>query len=349
VNVTGHIFPASGRSVSIRDVARAAGVSYQTVSRVINSQAGVRESTRRQVLRSIEELGYRPNRTAQALARGRARAVTVLTADTTLYGYATALRGIEEAARAEGFPVGIGVLDSPTPRAIRAAVDAVSDPRAGAVIVIAYDVAGMRALAAMPPGMAVGALVESAQARHRHRHPCVWLDDRSAAMEATAYLLGLGHRTVHYVAIPSSTRTSDRQAGWKAALESADAPVPAPIQAEWTPRSGYQAGRQLTADKQVTAILCGNDDLALGVLYALREAGRAVPDEVSVVGFDDAPQSEFYTPALTTVRLDFAGLGRDCFRLVRGLFDPPTAPADEPVALREAPTLVIRDTTGPPG
>jgi DNA-binding LacI/PurR family transcriptional regulator len=334
-----------GRNASIRDVARAAGVSHQTVSRVINGHPAVKESTRQQVLVSIRELGFRPNRAARALASGRTRSVTVLSADTTLYGYAATLQGIEEAARSAGFSVGIRVLDAPAPATVRAAVEQVSDPAAGAVIVIAFDLAGVRALAAVPPGVMVAAVVEASEARRRHPYPCVWLDDRAAAAMATRYLLELGHQTVHYVSIPSSTRTSDRMKGWRSALQAAGVAVPDPVPGAWTPRSGYQAGLRLAADERVTAVLCGNDDLALGVLHAMREAGRSVPGDVSVVGFDDAPQSAFYAPPLTTVRLDFVGLGRDCFGLLQGLVDP--LAGGQPLTVAQ-PQLVVRDTTGPP-
>jgi len=331
--------------VSIRDVARRAGVSYQTVSRVINGHPAVRESTRERVLSSIAELGFRPNRTARALARGQTRAVTVLTPNTTLYGYAATLQGIEEAARAAGFSVGICVLDSAAPGAVRATVEAACDPTAGAVIVIAFDLAGVRALRAVPPGVSVVAAVEASEGKARHPYPCAWLDDRAAATEATRYLLELGHETVHYVAIPSSTGASDRTKGWRSALEEAGAPVPDAIPGDWFPRSGYEAGRRLAVDQQVTAILCGNDDLALGVLRAMREAGRAVPESVSVVGFDDAPQSAFYAPALTTVRQDFVGLGRDCFQLLRNQHDPL---APQQARTVSQPELIIRDSTAPP-
>jgi len=356
MDVTGHISglgedaphhaAASGASserrsktgaVSIRDVARAAGVSYQTVSRVINDQAGVKPATRDSVRDWIDRLGFRPNQAARALARGHTRAVTVLTSNTTLYGYAATLQGIEEAARASGFSVGIRVLDSPEPADVKATVEREVDPAVGSVIVIAFDVAGVHALRSMPPGVALAAAVEASEATRRHPYPCVWVDDRTAAAEATKYLLGLGHQTVHYVAIPYLTQVSDRAAGWRTALREAGVRVPRAVRGGWTPQSGYEAGRKLAADERVTAVLCGNDDLALGVLRAMREAGRDVPSDVSVVGFDDAPQSEFYAPALTTVRLDFVGLGRDCFRLLHAQEEPSHATA----------RLIVRASAGP--
>jgi DNA-binding LacI/PurR family transcriptional regulator len=342
-HVTGHV--DRPRQVSIRDVARAAGVSHQTVSRVINGHPGVRVSTRDGVLASIHELGFRPNQAARALARGHAQAVTVLTCNTTRYGYVQILLGIEEAARQAGYTVGVRVLDTSDPAGVQAAVEEVCQPGAGSVVVIAYDLAGLLALQAVPAAVPLVGVVEASQGRGRTDFPCVWLDDGRAANLATRFLLDLGHRTVHYVAIPSSTGVSDRMAGWRTALEEAGAPLPEPLPAGWTPELGYQAGQRLARDREVTAVLCGNDDLALGVLRALREAGRAVPEDVSVVGFDDTPQSAFYSPSLTTVRLDFVGLGRDCFRLLVHERDQQSAPASPGVW---APALIVRDSSGPP-
>ena len=195
------------------------------------------------------------------------------------------------------------------------------------------------ALDAVPPEVPMAAMVETPAVVPTPDKPWVWLDDRKAAAEATRYLLSLGHRTVHYLAIPSSTQTSQRQAGWRQALEEAGAPVPAPVPCGWTPRSGYQAGQRLAADPEVTAVLCGNDDIALGVMRAVHAAGLSIPGDVSVVGFDDTPVAEFLTPPLTTVRLDFAELGRACFALLgpswsrrrmspaTGALRRPTAPA----------------------
>jgi len=315
-----------------------------TVSRVINDSPGVSDATRRHVLGIIEEMNFRPSRVARELSRGRSTSVTVMTSDTTLYGRAALLQGVEEAARAAGLQVVIGMLDSPRPAAVKAAIDRLCDPTSGGVIVIAWDVAGVRALRAIPPGIPVVAALEINDTRDSREYPTTALDDRAAAATATGYLLELGHRTVHHIAVPSSTRSSARVQGWRSALRAAGAPVPEAVAAGWTPRSGYEAARQLAADREVTAVLCGNDDIALGVLHAMREAGRAVPDSVSVVGFDDIPAAAFFAPPLTTVRLDFAGLGRDCVALLQHVRDPGGA-APDPVAA--PPRLVVRDTTGP--
>lgn len=350
--VTGHTSAATpedpgdvsptARAVSIRDVAAAAGVSYQTVSRVINGHPSVKSSTRELVLVTIEQLGFRPNRAARTLAGGPVQSVTVLTSNTTLYGQRSALQGIEEAARAADFAVGVRVVESEEPAVVRNAVDRALE-HGGALIVLAFDRASTRTLAAVPPGVAMVAIVETPVGDEGEGQPWVWINDREAAATAAGYLLGLGHPTVHYVAIPSPTRASQRLNGWRSALEKAGAPVPPPIQAGWQPDSGYAAGQMLARDPAVTAVLCGNDDLALGVIRAMHEAGRRVPDRVSVVGFDDTPQSAFLTPALTTVRLDFAELGRVSFARLRQIID-----GGGEVWPELRPQLIVRESAGPP-
>ena len=336
--------PDRSPATSIWQVARAAGVSHQTVSRVINGKPHVRPATRALVLATIEELGFIPNRAAQALAGGPVRAVTVLTAETAAYGYAAALRGIEEAARNAGFTVGISVLE---PDAAMSQQDVTERLGAGrAAIVIAFEAAAVRALDALPPDYPVVGMVERPAAGHvPDGRPQLWIDDREAASRATRHLLGLGHQTVHHLSIPSSTqKLSQRTQGWQDALTAAGRPVPPQHAGGWTPRSGYLAARALVADRSVTAILAGNDDLALGVLRAAREAGRDVPGDLSVIGFDDAPQSAYLAPALTTVRLDFEGLGRAGFGMLHNLLDPRTAP---PPATWEEPELILRESSGP--
>jgi DNA-binding LacI/PurR family transcriptional regulator len=343
--VTGHTSGETGRPVSIRDVAAAAGVSYQTVSRVINDHPSVKGSTRDRVRAAITDLGFRPNRAARALAGGPAQSVTVLTSNTTLYGYAAVLEGVEEAARAADFGVGVRVVESSEPAAVADAVARATES-GSALIVVAFDVAGAAALASVPDGVPLVAAVETPAGDEGSGRPWVWINDREAAATATGYLLGLGHRTVHHVAIPSSAATGQRLAGWRSALVAAGAPVPRPRQAGWDSRSGYQVGRDLAADPAVTAVLCGNDDLALGVMRAMLEAGRAVPGDVSIVGFDDTPQSAYFSPALTTVRLDFTELGRAAFALLREQMGAqPPSPSDRPGL---QPQLIVRESSAAP-
>jgi DNA-binding LacI/PurR family transcriptional regulator len=141
--------------------------------------------------------------------------------------------------------------------------------------------------------------------------PTVRMDNTGGAAAATQHLLDLGHRTVHHIAGPRDwPEARDRTDGWRDTLYAAGAVVPAVRQGDWSAKSGYVAGQLLASDPTVTAIFCGNDQMALGALRALHEAGRAVPDDVSVVGFDDVPESAYFLPPLTTMRQDFVDLGR---------------------------------------
>ncbi|MBK3625279.1 LacI family DNA-binding transcriptional regulator [Streptomyces sp. MBT49] len=339
--------PEPRRAASIRDVARAAGVSYQTVSRVINDRPNVREETRRRVEDAIEALGFRRNPTAFALASGVARTVTVLTSNTTLYGYAATLQGLEEAARAAGYSLGVKLL-TPEDDLDRTLTSAVAD--GGGLVVIGFDRLGATALDRVPADVPCAAVVEAPPPGRTPPRPAVWADDREAARAATAHLLDLGHRTVHYLAIPSSvgTRHSEgpRAQGWRSALETAGVTPPEPHGGKgWDARAGYDQAQALAHDPAVTAVLCGNDDLALGVLRALHHAGRSVPGDVSVIGFDDAPHSGFVTPSLTTVRMDFQGLGRDAFALLRDRLEHAPRP---PAPTFAGTALVVRESSGPP-
>lgn len=327
---------------SIRDVAAAAGVSHQTVSRVLNQSPKVRPETRAAVLKAIEELGFRPSRAARALSLGRARGITVVTSNTVLYGYAATLQGVEEAARAEGMAVGVRVIESAEPAEVKQAVEYVSDASAGSVVVIAFDPMGIAVLEALPRHVPAVAAAEPA-APDRGR-VAIALDERRAAADATEHLLALGHRTVHHVAIPSEGGAGGRLAGWRDALTRAGAEIPEVLSCGWDIASAYAAGQRLAARPEVTAILCGNDDIAQGVRRALYDAGKDVPGEVSIVGFDDIPGSSYWTPALTTVRMDFAGLGRACFRAAVAELNGQEQPVPELVP----PTLVVRESTAPP-
>lgn len=331
-------------SVSIRDVARAAGVSYQTVSRVINESPSVKSSTRQAVLETIARLGFRPNRAARALAGGPVQSVNVLASNTSLYGYVAALEGIEEATREAGFDMGVRVVESAAPADVRDAVERALEP-AGALIVIAFDRPGLAALDCVPTDVPMAAMIPAPPEHEVPKRPSVWIDESAAAKEATQYLLSLGHKTVHHLSIPTWTGTTPRMSGWRSALEEAGVPVPKPLLSGWSAEWGYEAGKKLARDPKVTAVLCGNDDIALGVMRAMHEARRAIPAEVSIIGFDDVPYARFYTPALTTVRQDFKALGKVCFATLLPLLGPSRLP--ERLEYPEA-QLVIRESAGPP-
>jgi len=333
--------PAQRRPV-IADVARVAGVSVPTVSRVLTGSVPVSEEKRALVHAAIEALRYRPNAAARALVSGHRSMIAIVAIDTTRYGYSQTIKGIEASARDAGYVVVVVVVESAGAVAQQAAVDMVlSQPVAG-VVVLEFDPVGVAVSDALPlsiPTVSVGA-----SRRRSSRHPRAYLDDQAAAAAATSYLLELGHRTVHHLAIPAASGRVGRALGWQRALVAAGAPVPARLDAAYDPQSGYDVGKRLAADPEVTAVLCGNDELAIGLMRALSEVGRAVPDEVSVVGFDDQPYAAMWIPSLTTVVQDFDQLGRRSFAQLEALMRTGSAPR----VWRATPHLVIRESSGPP-
>jgi DNA-binding LacI/PurR family transcriptional regulator len=327
----------------IADVARRAGVSVPTVSRVLTGAARVSEDKRLRVERAIAELGYRPSGTARALKLGRARTVAVLAGNTSRHGYAVTLEGIEEGARSAGHAVLISVVEDAEPPTIAATMEPVlAQPLAG-VVVLTFDPPGVAALAAVPRDLP---LVAVAGARATGIAQVV-IDEEAGAAELTRHLLAEGHPTVHHVSVPPSRRREDgRTRGWRRALREAGAPIPPVVAATWDPASGVTIGRELGPG--VTAVFCGNDEIAMGVIRGLAEKGRSVPRDVSVAGFDDHPLAQLWTPPLTTVRQDFARLGQAAFALLARQIDAAQNGAPRPAARleRHAAPLVVRESTG---
>lgn len=329
------------RAPVIADVARAAGVSVPTVSRVLTGSTPVSTEKRERVLRAIELLGYRPNAAARALVQGNQALVAVFAGNTTRYGYSRTIQGVEEAARAAGRVVLITVIETDEEQVVRETVDLVLGQPISGAIVLDYDPQGavtLEAIAGAVPTVAATPSPGYAAV------PCVTMDDRAGGRAATEYLLGLGHRTVHHVAIPHAGALGGRAAGWRAALEAAGTEVPEIIEADWEPVSGYRAGRLLAAREDVTAVLCGNDELAMGVVRAFTEAGLRVPEDVSVVGFDDQPLAALWQPPLTTVRQDFDALGRRALGLLDSVIAGRPATHEEP----PQPQLVLRESAAAP-
>jgi DNA-binding LacI/PurR family transcriptional regulator len=179
--------------------------------------------------------------------------------------------------------------------------------------------------------------------------PAVAVDHRAGAERAVRHLLSLGHETVLHLAGPADwVDASGRADGWRAALEAAGREVPDAPTGDWSARSGYEIGRQIAAEPEVTAVFAANDAMALGLLRALREAGRDVPGEVSVVGFDDVPEAAYFPPPLTTVRQNFAEVGRRAFAQLLNRIEGASRPVPDPAAARRVvePELVVRESTG---
>ena len=336
--------PHLARSPAMTDVAKLAGVSHQTVSRVLNDHPAVRDSTRRRVLAAIEELGYRPNQAARALVTGRTRTLGLVTLDTTLFGPVATLYGIERAARASGYFVSVVSLSSIDRWSVAEAVARLMEQAVAGVIVIAPLVSAATALIGLPAALPAVVVEGDPEADV----PVVTVDQRTGARLATEHLLGLGHPTVFHVAGPTEwTEARARTAGWRAALEAAGADVPAVLAGDWTAHSGFERGKALARIPEASAVFVANDHMALGLLRALVEGGRRVPEDVSIVGFDDIAESEFFTPPLTTVHQDFEEVGRQSLDLLLEQVETGTRTVERRVI---APRLVRRaSTVAPPG
>jgi DNA-binding LacI/PurR family transcriptional regulator len=321
------------------DVGRLAGVSHQTVSRVINGSCKVREETRERVLAAMRELGYRPNPAARALVTGRSLVLGVVSFDTTLYGPASTLFGIERAAHEAGYFTIVASLESLTRASVAQAIERLQLHGVDGILVIAPYEEGAEALLHAATEIPLVAV----EAGPPHTVPVVAIDQVAGAADATRHLLELGHRTVCHIAGPLDfIESHQRIDGWRRTLEGAGIAPPEPLIGDWSPRAGYELGTRLMAEPGVTAVFVANDQMALGLLRAAHEAGRDVPRELSVVGFDDIPEAAYFTPPLTTVRQDFNEMGSQGVRLLLEMMSTGVRPATG-TAVR--PGLIVRAST----
>nr|WP_107399803.1 LacI family DNA-binding transcriptional regulator [Streptomyces acidiscabies] len=324
------------------DVARVAGVSSQTVSRVSNGYAGVTEETRRQVLDAMRELGYRPNSAARALKRGEFRTLGVITFSLSSTGNVRTLEAIANSAAAEGYAVTLLPVAVPTQDEVRGAFTRLEELAVDAVIVIMEVHLLDAATINLPPYVQV--VVADSDAGERYT--VVDTDQAGGTRTAVQHLLGLGHRTVWHLSGPEDSFAAQRRTdAWRETLVQAGRPVPPPVSGDWSAESGYRAGLDLAVREDCTAVFAANDQMALGLLRALHESGRRVPEDVSVIGFDDIPEASSFLPPLTTLHQDFAEVGRLCVRAVlrKMRHDGPTH------GTTLVPTrLVVRESTAPP-
>ncbi|MDQ0753545.1 DNA-binding LacI/PurR family transcriptional regulator [Streptomyces africanus] len=295
---------AAPRSI---DVANLAGVSQKTVSRVMNGEQYVSDGVRRRVLEAADELGYRLNHAARALASGRTRSIGVVTLGTALYGPASLLMGVERAVRDTGYALRVVNTMEGDAAGIAGAVDSLLDQGVdGIVISEPIDEVGGADLSVRVdvPVLVLGAPPPF----EAPRVVTAGLVSHQLARAVTEHLLELGHATVHHLAGPERWYAArDRLEGWRATLAAHGRREPPVIAGDWSAASGYAAGRRLALDDSVTAVFAANDDMAIGLIRALLEAGRRVPEDVSVVGLDDIPVAAYVSPPLTTVRRDGAG------------------------------------------
>ncbi len=326
------------RPPSIRDVADRAGVSYQTVSRVLNDHPRIREETARRVHEAIGELGYRPNRAARALVTQRTHAIGVLLPARGLYGPFSSFVAIVEAARERGYAVETTPVSSERPEDLVACLD----------LLLGHGVEGVVAIA--PQDRA-----RETVRRSGTRVPVITLqggpdeiedfgfDQREGARAAVRHLVDLGHRRILHLPGPAGWAEADeRQRGY---LEEVAAQGLTPMVADagdWTADSGYRIGGEALRDPAPTAVFAANDEMAFGVLAAARDHGVAVPEQLSVVGFDAGPRPGLPGPGLTTLRQDFAELGRRAICLLLDEIEGDFTRRPD----RILPDLVVRGSTG---
>lgn len=328
--------------VGVAEVALAAGVSKMTVSRVLNERPDVSADTRERVLSIMAELGFQPNRYARALKGGRSGVIGLVCPATSFYGPTQVLFGVEEAARQAGYATIIATTPNLDAESLDAAIARLSQSSVEAVIVISPLVSSgdaLRNVESPIPILAIWAPSDSGLAVAGMNH-------RAAAAAATRHLLELGHRNVHHISGPLDwTGSEQRMLGWRTTLIDAGIVPPVAIEGDWTATAGYNAGLELLEDPEVTAIFTANDQMSLGLYRAAFERGRRIPDDLSVVGYDDGPDSSHYTPPLTTVHQDFQKLGARAFaRLQKMLLGESDFEEDQD----ETPRLIIRSSTSAP-
>ncbi|GAA3229396.1 LacI family DNA-binding transcriptional regulator [Actinocorallia longicatena] len=333
---------AERRPAVMDDVAELAGVSAMTVSRVLNSPEKVRPATRARVLAAVRELDYRPNLAARVLVTGRSGVLGVVSFDTTLYGPASTLYGIERAAREHDYVISIVSLSALNRKSIGEGVDRLRGQNVDGIIIVAPHESAAEGLRDLPPELPI-VVVGAAEDLP---FPLASVDHQAGAVRATRHLLSLGHETVRHLAGPANwVDAHARVTGWHEALTAEGREIPEILIGDWSAQSGYQLGKLIARDPELTAVFAANDAMALGLLRALREAGRGVPGEVSVVGFDDVPESPYFSPPLTTVRQNFGDIGHRAFKLMLDRIGSPAADGARPRRIIE-PELVVRESTG---
>ena len=334
--------PASRRP-SMGDVAARAGVSYQTVSRVLNEPEIVRPATRERVLEAISELGYARNRAARALKTSRSSLIGVLTDNLSLFGPAETTTAVSTAAREAGYSVVLTSMTS-TPGSARQVGAELLGAGVEGILVIAGHEGMSPAVSAVAGSTPV--VVVSAQPSRESGVDMVGIDQALGARLVVEHLQRTGARSVVHLAGPTDWFDARaRRSGFSAALETSglDGELVGP--GEWTPRSGYELTTELIGSGLPDALFAANDMIAIGALHALHEHGLRVPEDVAVVGFDNTLGAEFLIPSLTTVSQPFAEVGREALRHLVSLLegDAPSREAPRPLP----PRLVVRRSTSP--
>lgn len=327
---------------TIRDVARLAGVSHQTVSRVINGNQGVTDETRERVDAAIEKLTYRPSAIARSMARGHTHTLACLSPNLTDFTFASVIEGAEAETRQSGY----FLLSSSGHNAesFEELVDELVAHRRvdGLIVINPYTDERYQHVPKNFPVVFVGA---------RSRDDAissVSLDDEKAAFDATCHLISLGHRKIAMITGPKTEDcTSDRCKGYKRALKDSGIPYDSTmiIEGDWSASSGQNGLIKLfKQDRLPTAFFAQNDRMALGVLHASKDMGLQVPEQMAVIGIDDMPLSSYFDPPLTTMRQDMPMIGKQAAQLLLRAIKEKNTP---PQHINMPATLVERETTKP--
>lgn len=329
------------RAPNIRDVARLAGVSHQTVSRVLNNAESIKPSTRQRVLEVIERIGYRPNQAARALVTSKSRTIGVLTSQTAHYGPTTSLHAIEDAARDAGYLISTTSLSTGDAQSITEGLEHLMAQAIEGLVVIAPQVRVFDAFKRLALTIPVVTLDSTRQDAPRS----LSVDQIAGARLATRHLIELGHEEIVHIAGPRDWIEAEaRMRGFLDAVNEADLRTHPPFLGDWTADFGFHVGTELLGYRDFTAVFAANDQMALGVLHAFRSAGVDVPGDISVVGFDDIPEARHFWPPLTTVRQDFVELGRRSIALLIGELEG-ESDLDHSQIL---PELIVRSSTARP-
>lgn len=330
----------TGKQITINDVAKASEVSIQTVSRVVNNYPYVAESTRSRVLASIEKLGYRPNRMARGLVTRSSNTIGIISFGTTYYGPAQTFAKIEKAVRANGYALTFYSIDELTVEQLRRAVENLSSHQVDGVVMvtpfIGLDPGDIASLCGSVPIVMIDVPKNA-------RVPSVVIDQVAGSRLATQHLIDMGHRDVAEISGPLSWYDATlRHEAWQATLQVAGFTPGPSAEGDWSAAGGYRAAQQLLAkDKSFSALVAANDQTALGAARALRAHGLRVPEDVSLVGFDDVPEAEYFEPPLTTISQDFTALGQQSIDYLLTLINDPKTPTHQRVL---HPTLVMRQS-----
>lgn len=327
------------RPPSMADVARAAGVSAQTVSRTLRQHENVDPEIRERVLAAVDRLGYRMNSAARALSSGRTRTIGIVSLATTSYSQSITQISIEQAAAERGYQLVSARAPSLDAESVASAMEQLERQGAEGLVLSVPLLGTSPAIEAVTEKLPTVTLDGS---RTKASH-VVTVDQTTVARLATEHLLSLGHETVWHVAGPETWQESSARAtGWSDTLRAAGRDVMPSLHGDWSPESGYQNGRIIARISDATAVFVSSDEMAFGVIRALMEGGRRVPDDVSVVGVDDVPLAAYGNPPLTTVSQPFASLGRAAIVDLVAQIDETTIEVRSPI---EPPMLIERDTT----